>query len=54
MKQVDASNYSFMKVNLATISYKWEQFPSTSFIELLVKLEQADTSWINKIEKKFN
>lgn len=54
MKQVDSSNYSFMKANLATISCKWEELPSTNFIELLVKLEQADTSWINKIEKKFN
>lgn len=54
MKQVESSNYSRMKSNLATISYKWEDVPSTNFIELLDKLEQADTSWINKIEKKFN
>ncbi len=43
-----------MKSNLATISCKCEDVPSTNFIELLDKLEQADTSWINKIEKKFN
>ena len=54
MKQIEASNYSKMKANLATISCKWEDVPSTNFIELLDKLEQADTSWINKIEKKFN
>lgn len=54
MKLVDSSNYSFMKANLITISCKWEETPSTNFIELLDKLEQADTSWINKIEKKFN
>ncbi len=54
MKQVESSNYSRMKSNLATISYKWEDVPSTNFIELLDKLEHADTSWINKIEKKFN
>jgi len=54
MKQVVSSNYSFMKANLTTISCKWEEMPSTNFIELLDKLEQADTSWVAKIEKKFN
>lgn len=54
MKQVESSNYSVMKSNLATISCKCDDVPSTNFIELLDKLEQADTTWINKIEKKFN
>lgn len=54
MKQIDLSNYSEMKANITNIAAEWEVIPSTNFIELLEKLEQADTSWVNKIEKKFN
>lgn len=54
MKQVNSSNYSVMKANISTISCEWEEVPSSNFIELLDKLEQPDTSWVNKIEKKFN
>ena len=54
LKQVNSSNYSVMKANLSAISCEWQEVPSSNFIELLEKLEQADTSWVNKIEKKFN
>lgn len=54
IKQVNSSNYSVKKANLSAISCEWEEVPSSNLIELLDKLEQADTSWVNKIEKKYN
>lgn len=54
MKQITSINYLVMKANLANIAVDCEVMPSTNFIGLLNKLEQADTSWISKIEKKFN
>lgn len=54
IKKINSSNYPTMKANLSMVAREWNVVPSTNFIELLDKLEQADTSWVNKIEKKFN
>ena len=54
MKKINSSNYSTMKANLSMIARTWNVVPSTNFVDLLDKLEQADTSWVSKIEKKFN
>lgn len=54
MEQVNSSNYLHMKANLSNIGFVCDEVPSTNFIDLLTKLEHNDTSWVNKISKKFN
>lgn len=53
MNQLSAENYSVMKANLSALACEWDVVPSTNFIDLVNKLEQADTTWVNKITNKF-
>ena len=53
VRKITKTNYSAMKKNLASIKTNYKVVPSTNFLDLINKLEQSNTEWINNIVKKY-